>query len=84
MVFQNLNEIFAELVKHVPFDINEERKRIEYLQEGLHHSYDDAKTYANMIEEFHEYGLDTEFDLVMSDLFAASKMPMKWKDYRAA
>jgi predicted transcriptional regulator len=82
MVFQILNEIFSELVKRVPFDIEEDHERIEYLQEGLQHSYEDAKRYANLIKEFHEYGLDTEFDLGMSDLFTASNMPTKWKEYR--
>jgi len=83
MLFQSLNEIFSELVKHVPFDIEDKHERLEYLQKGLSYSFEDAKMYADMIPEFDEYNLGTEFDLVMSDLFTASKMPMKWKDYRA-
>jgi predicted transcriptional regulator len=83
VVFQCLNEIFSELVKYVPFDLKEEQERIKYLQEGLRYSYEDAKKYADMITEFHEYGLDIEFDSVMSDFFRASKMPVRWKDYRA-
>jgi hypothetical protein len=83
VVFQSLNEIFSELVKYVPFDSKEEKERIEYHQEGLRYSYEDAKKYADMITEFREYGLDIEFDSVMSDFFTASNMPMKWKEYRA-
>lgn len=82
MVFQSLNEIFSELVKYAPFDIDDEHKRVEYFQEGFRYSYEDAKMYVDMIPEFHEYGLDKEFDLVMSDLFTASKMHVTWKDYR--
>ena len=82
MVFQSLNEIFSELVKYTPFDIEDEHKRVEYFQEGFRYSYEDAKMYVDMIPEFHEYALDKEFDLVMSDLFTASKMHMTWKEYR--
>ena len=83
MVFQRLNEIFSEHAKYVPFDIEDKHKRVEYLQEGLRYSYEDAKMYVDMIPEFDEYNLSTEFDSVMSDLFTASKMHMTWKDYRA-
>jgi DNA-binding PadR family transcriptional regulator len=82
MLFQSLNEIFSELVKHAPFDIEDKHERLEYLQEGLRYSFEDAKMYADMISEFDEYNLGTEFDLVMSDLFTASKMRMTWKNYR--
>lgn len=82
MVFQSLNEIFSELVKHVPFDVEDKRKRLEYLQEGLRYSFEDAKMYVDMIPEYDEYNLGTEFDSVMSDLFTASKMHRTWKDYR--
>jgi hypothetical protein len=81
MLFQSLNEIFSELVKHVPFDIEDKHERLEYLQKGLRYSFEDAKMYADMIPEFDEYNLGTEFDSVMSDLFTASKMHMTWKDY---
>jgi hypothetical protein len=83
MVFQSLNEIFSEHVKYVPFDIEDKNERVKGFQDDLRYSYDDANMYVNMIPEFDEYNLGTEFDSVMSDLFTASKMPMKWKDYRA-
>jgi|GEM_PF-2922682 hypothetical protein len=82
-VFQSLNEIFSELIKHVPFDIQDEHKRIEYLQEGLKYSIDDAKMYVGMIPEFDEYNVGPEFDPVMSNLFTILKMHMNWKDYRS-
>jgi hypothetical protein len=82
-VFQNLNEIFSELIKHVPFDIQDEHKRVEYLQEGLKYSFDDAKIYVGMIPEFDEYNVGPEFDSVMSNLFTMLKMHITWKDYRS-
>jgi hypothetical protein len=81
-VFQSLNEIFSELAKHVPFDIQDEQKRIEYLQEGLRYSFEDAVVYQNLIPEFADYGVKPEFDAVMSNLFTAIKMNVNWKDYR--
>jgi hypothetical protein len=82
VVFQNLNEIFSELVKYVPFDIQDEDKRISYLQEGLRYSLEDAKVYQEMIPEFDSYNVGPEFDAVMSNLFTAIKMNVNWKDYR--
>ena len=81
-VFQSLNEIYSELVKYVPFDIQDEHKRVEYLQEGLKYTFEDAKMYVKMIPEFDEYNVGPEFDSVMSNLFATFKMHMTWKDYR--
>jgi hypothetical protein len=81
-VFQSLNEIFSELVKHVPFDIQDEQKRIEYLQEGLRYSFEDAVVYQTLISEFEGYNVRPEFDAVMSNLFRAIKMNANWKDYR--
>jgi hypothetical protein len=81
-VFQNLNEIYLQLVKYVPFDIQDEHKRIEYLQEGLKYTFEDAKMYVKMIPEFDEYNIGSEFDSVMSNLFTALKMHTTWKDYR--
>lgn len=83
MVFQSLNEIFSEHVKYVPFDIEDKHKKAKDLQEDLRYSYEDAKMYVDMIPEFEEYNLGTEFDSVMSDLFTASNMHMTWKDYRS-
>jgi hypothetical protein len=82
-VFQNLNEIFSELVKYVPFDIHDEHKRVEYLQEGLKYTFDDAKMYVKMIPEFDEYNVGSEFDSVMSNLFTTFKMHIIWQDYRS-
>jgi hypothetical protein len=82
MVFQSLNEIFSEHVKYVPFDIEDKNERVKGFQDDLRYSYDDANMYVNMLREFDEYNLGTEFDSVMSDLFTASKMHMTWKDYR--
>jgi hypothetical protein len=81
-VFQNLNEIYSQLVKYVPFDIQDEHKRIEYLQEGLKYTFEDAKMYVKMIPEFDEYNIGSEFNSVMSNLFTALKMHTTWKDYR--
>jgi hypothetical protein len=81
-IFQSLNEIFSELVKYVPFDIQEEQSRIEYLQEGLRYSFEDAAAYQNLIPEFDEYNVGPEFDAVMSNLFTAIKMNLNWRDYR--
>jgi hypothetical protein len=81
-VFQNLNEIYSQLVKYVPFDIQDEHKRIEYLQESLKYTFEDAKMYVKMIPEFDEYNIGSEFDSVMSNLFTALKMRTTWKDYR--
>ena len=83
MLFQSLNEIFSELVKYIPFDIEDRQERVKYLQEGLRYSLEDANLYVDMIPEFDEYNLSTGFDLVMSNLFTASEMPMKWNNYRA-
>jgi hypothetical protein len=82
-VFQNLNEIYSELVIYVPFDIQDEHKKIEYLQEGLKYTFEDAKMYVKMIPEFDEYNVGSEFDSVMSNLFTALKMHTTWRDYRA-
>jgi hypothetical protein len=82
IVFQNLNEIFSELIKYVPFDIQDEHKRVEYLQEGLKYSLDDANIYVKMIPIFDERNIGSEFDSVMSILFRSLKMHMSWKDYR--
>jgi hypothetical protein len=81
-IFQSLNEIFSDLVKYVPFDIQDEQKRIEYLQEGLRYSFEDAVVYQNLIPEFDDYNVGPEFDAVMSNLFTAIKMNVSWKDYR--
>ena len=81
-VFQSLNEIYSELVKYVPFDIQDQHKRIEYLQEGLKYTFEDAKMYVKMIPEFDEYNIGSEFDSVMSNLFTTFKMHRTWKDYR--
>ena len=81
-VFQSLNEMFSELTKYVPFDIENEHGRIEYFQEGLKYSLDDAKIYSEMIPEFDERNIGSEFDSVMSILFRSLKMHMTWKDYR--
>ena len=70
--FQNLSNILRSILKMNIKGSNIFRKA----------SYEDAKMYVDMIPEFHEYGLDKEFDLVMSDLFTASKMHMTWKEYR--
>jgi hypothetical protein len=81
-VFQSLNEIYSELVKYVPVDIQDEVKRIEYLQDDLKYTFEDAKMYVEMIPEFDEYNLRSEFDSVMSNLFRTFKMHTTWKDYR--
>jgi hypothetical protein len=81
-VFQSLNEIFSGLVKHVPFDIQDERKRIAYLHEGLRYSFEDALVYQTLIPKFADYSAEPEFDAVMSNLFSAIKMNANWKDYR--
>jgi hypothetical protein len=81
-VLQSLNEIFSELVKHVPFDIQDEQKKIEYLQEGLRYSFEDAVVYQNLIPEFDSYNARLEFDAVMSNLFTAIKMNVNWENYR--
>ena len=81
-VFQSLNEIYSELVKYVPFDIQDQHKRVEYLQEGLKYTFEDAKMYVKMIPEFNEYNVGSEFDSVMSNLFTTFKMHRTWKDYR--
>jgi hypothetical protein len=81
-VFQNLNEISSELVRYVPFNIQDEHKRVEYLQEGLKYTFEDAKMYVKMIPEFDEFNVGSEFDAVMSNLFTAFKMHITWKDYR--
>lgn len=81
-VFQSLKEIYSELVKYVPFDIEDEHERIKYLEEGLKYSFEDAKKYVSMIREFDEYNAGVEFDSVMSNLFNAIKMPISWDDYR--
>jgi hypothetical protein len=82
MVFQSLKEIFSELIKYVPFDVQDEHKRIAYLQEGLRYSFEDAIVYQEMIPEFDDYNVVPEFDAVMSNLFTAIKMNATWKDYR--
>lgn len=82
-VFQNLNEISSELVRYVPFNIQDEHKRVEYLQEGLKYTFEDAKMYVKMIPEFDEFNVGSEFDTVMSNLFTAFKMHITWKDYRS-
>ena len=82
VAFQNLNEIFTELVKYVPFDIQDENNRIAYFHEGLRYSYQDAVVYQEMIPEFDSYNVGPEFDAVMSNLFTAIKMNVNWKDYR--
>jgi hypothetical protein len=81
-VFQSLNEIYSELVKYVPFDIQDQHKRVEYLQEGLKYTFEDAKMYVKMIPEFNEYNAGSEFDSVMSNLFTTFKMHKTWRDYR--
>jgi hypothetical protein len=81
-VFQSLNEIYSELVKYVPFDIQDQHKRVEYLKEGLKYTFEDAKMYVKMIPEFNEYNAGSEFDSVMSNLFTTFKMHRTWKDYR--
>jgi hypothetical protein len=82
IVFQTLNGIFSELIKYIPFDIQDEHKRVEYLQEGLKYLLDDAKIYVTMIPEFDDRNISLEFDSVMTILFRSLKMPMNWKDYR--
>jgi hypothetical protein len=72
---------YYECYKYVPFDIEDINERVKGFQDDLRYFYDDANMYVNMIREFDEYNLGTEFDSVMSDLSTASKMHMTWKDY---
>ena len=82
-VFQSLNEIFLELGNSVPFHLKERDEKIEFLKRDLMSLYGEFEIYEHMITEFHRYGLDMEFDTVMSNLFMASKMPRDWGDIRA-
>jgi predicted transcriptional regulator len=82
-IFQSLNEIFAELSSSIPFHLKETDKKIEFLKRDLMSLYGEFEIYEHMITEFHRYGLDMEFDTVMSNLFMASKMPRDWGDIRA-
>ena len=82
-VFQSLNEIFLELGNSVPFHLKEKDEKIEFLKRDLMSLYGEFEIYEHMITEFHRYGLDMEFDTVMSNLFMASKMPRDWGDIRA-
>lgn len=40
-------------------------------------------SFRDLIRDFDEHNWNTEFDLVMSNLFTALNMGVKWKDYRA-
>ena len=77
----NISLHYYGYYKYVKFDIEDKNERVKGFQDDLRYLYDDANMYVNMIREFDEYNLGTEFDSVMSDLFTASKMHMTWKDY---
>jgi predicted transcriptional regulator len=83
-VFQSINEIFLELRKYVPFHIKDRKEKQKFLNQDLMFPFQESKVYEQMINDFHEYDLDKEFNLLMSDLFRASKMPKEWKNYRDA
>jgi hypothetical protein len=81
--FQSLNDIFSELAKKVPFHLKDTDKKLEFLRKDMMFLYGEFEIYEQMITEFHRYGLDMEFDSVMSNLFKAFKMPRDWGDFRA-
>jgi DNA-binding Lrp family transcriptional regulator len=83
-VFQSFNEIFSELSNYIPFHLREKNEKIQYLNRDLMTLYGEFETYENIAIEFHRYDLDMEFDLVISDLFRASKMPREWSEIRTA
>jgi hypothetical protein len=77
----NISLHYYEYYKYVPFDIEDINESVKGFQDDLRYFIDDATMYVNMIREFEEYNLGTEFDSAMSDLSTASKMHMTWKDY---
>lgn len=84
MSYENVHNIslhYGECYNYVPFDIEDINERVKSFQDDLRYFYDDANMYVNMIREFDEYNLGTEFDSVMSDLSTASKMHMTMKDH---
>ncbi len=81
-VFQSINEILVELAKNVPFHINNEKEKLEFITRDLTFPFQESQEFKQMINEFNEYELDPEYDAVMSDLFRASKMPRDWIVYR--
>jgi predicted nucleotide-binding protein (sugar kinase/HSP70/actin superfamily) len=83
-VFQTLNNMLSELGKKVPFHLKKMEERLEYLKKDIMFLYQESKEYEQIVLEFHEYGIDKELDSVMSSLFSALKMPIKWADYRTA
>ena len=81
-VFQTLNNILSELAKKVPFHLKKTKERLEFLKKDIMFLYQESKEYEQIVLEFHENGIDRELDSVMSSLFIALKMPVKWADYR--
>jgi hypothetical protein len=84
MVFHMLSEIFSEHVKYsIPLGIQDEQERAVLFRESLQDSFDDPTIYRHLIQDFDNHNWNTEFDSVMSNLFTALNMRLKWKDYRA-
>jgi biotin operon repressor len=81
-VFQSINEMLVELAKYVPFHINDEKEKLEFINRDLTFPFQESQEFERMINEFTEYNLDPEYDAVMSNLFRASKMPREWIIYR--
>ena len=82
--FQSFNEIFSELANYVPFHLRERNEKIQYPNRNLMSLYGEFEMYERIITEFHRYDLDMESDIVMSNLFTASKMPREWREIRTA
>ena len=83
MVFHMLGEIFSDHVRYSnPWDIQDEQEKVKYIHEGLQDRFGEVTIYQYLIRNFDKYNWNTEFDLVMSDLFTALNTGRKWKDYR--